>query len=560
MKSLRLAALVALIAPSIAFAQAAPIVRCDASGPVAVLADKSVFQFASVGDAPGHFMAIARLRPDGSADPRWAEGRPARLPENFRPLTLLALKSGGLLALDARTVVKLSPSGALDTSFGVNGVVSPMTPESSSRFLGAALQPNGSLVVALEVSVGSFVFVRYDRGGRKDLSFGSAGTFRVPLDASKNHLHSWSILPDGSAEVASHAYTTQGQPIPRVIRVTPGSLTPTILPAAQMARAGLATWSSSSAKVDPQGRLLLAASAFDINGSAIWRFLPDGQPDPQFGTAGRAVWKAPSSARGAFPDALWLVPGGGWTLVSKSEYLFSFGGPLYTQVDVARLTAAGTMDPTFAPLGIFANVQLSQLDVDGFLLAKNSEVGCQLDTIPDDQFRAEGTAIEYFHPGTGRYFMTLDGLEAAILDNTSPPDWQRTGYTFGAWTAVDLPGATKVCRFHGDAAGGPKGHFYTPEGPECEGLKALDRSTPQGAAAWRYEGLAFNVALPENGACPANLNPVYRAYNRGFESGGVPNHRHTTDETIYAQMQAQGWAPEGVRFCVPLPGSRTAGR
>jgi len=165
---------------------------------------------------------------------------------------------------------------------------------------------------------------------------------------------------------------------------------------------------------------------------------------------------------------------------------------------------------------------------------------------------AEGTMVEYYKASLDHYFMTLEGAESVLLDETAAgAGWKRTGRSFGSWTASQLEDTKRLCRFYGDLQAGPDSHFYAAEGSECDGLRALDAATPKGQAAWRFEGYAANVAVPVNGACAPNLTPVYRMYNHGFEKGGVPNHRYTTDPAVYADMQAKGWAGEGIAFCVP---------
>jgi hypothetical protein len=50
---------------------------------------------------------------------------------------------------------------------------------------------------------------------------------------------------------------------------------------------------------------------------------------------------------------------------------------------------------------------------------------------------------------------------------------------------------------------------------------------------------------------PVFWTPVFRMYNNGMT--GAPNHRFTTDESIYVDFTTnRGWAPEGVRFCAPF--------
>jgi hypothetical protein len=46
-----------------------------------------------------------------------------------------------------------------------------------------------------------------------------------------------------------------------------------------------------------------------------------------------------------------------------------------------------------------------------------------------------------------------------------------------------------------------------------------------------------------NGLCPAGTVPLYRLYNNGM--GGAPNHRYTTNLTVFNETQAAGWTLEG---------------
>ncbi|MBK7474336.1 MAG: hypothetical protein IPI73_30355 [Betaproteobacteria bacterium] len=67
---------------------------------------------------------------------------------------------------------------------------------------------------------------------------------------------------------------------------------------------------------------------------------------------------------------------------------------------------------------------------------------------------------------------------------------------------------------------------------------------------WTYEGTAFHLFAPVNGQCANDQQPVYRVYNNRFAQNDS-NHRYITDAGVYAQMQAQGWLPEGVVLCGP---------
>jgi hypothetical protein len=157
-----------------------------------------------------------------------------------------------------------------------------------------------------------------------------------------------------------------------------------------------------------------------------------------------------------------------------------------------------------------------------------------------------GRAVEFYNAGFRHYFITANPAEIASLDSGATPGWARTGESFNVFAtgATDLVG---VCRFFG-LFGAKSSHFYAPMGLGCE---ALLPSNP----TWSYEGVVFYTALPDaDGGCPAGQVPVYRLYNNG--QGGAPNHRFTTNQTVQAEMIANGYVAEGrgtgVGMCSPL--------
>jgi probable HAF family extracellular repeat protein len=174
------------------------------------------------------------------------------------------------------------------------------------------------------------------------------------------------------------------------------------------------------------------------------------------------------------------------------------------------------------------------LSADGQILA------FRLDPVAADPRNA---AIEYHHAAFDHYFLTANPAEITAMDSGQFSGWSRTGQTFNVH--LDAPvGTNAVCRFFGAAF---TSHFYTANADEC----ALVKTYP----AWQYEGIAFNIAVPDlNGNCPSATQPVYRLYNNGKEA--APNHRYTTSLTTRSQMMDAGWVPEGsgplgVAMCAP---------
>ena len=164
---------------------------------------------------------------------------------------------------------------------------------------------------------------------------------------------------------------------------------------------------------------------------------------------------------------------------------------------------------------------------------------------------AAGEVVEYFHPVLDHYFITADPVEQAAVDSGAAGAWQRTGNTFRTG------GPSQVCRFYGSLSPGPNSHFYTADAAECAALKALQATTPSTQKRWNFESNDFLTTPAVNGACPAALVPVYRAYNNGFTRGIDSNHRITSNLAAHQQTVAGGWGNEGIVMCAPQPGAVT---
>ena len=156
-------------------------------------------------------------------------------------------------------------------------------------------------------------------------------------------------------------------------------------------------------------------------------------------------------------------------------------------------------------------------------------------------------AVEYYYAAWDFYFETAFPTEIAALDGGAFGGvWQRTGQTFNVWPQSN-PAASPTCRFFSTAFAPKSSHFYTPFAAECATLMTN--------TSWQYEAIAFYIQLADaNGLCAAGTVPLYRLYNNGM--GGAPNHRYTTDLSIFNQMLAAGWLFEGngntkVFACVP---------
>ncbi len=173
-------------------------------------------------------------------------------------------------------------------------------------------------------------------------------------------------------------------------------------------------------------------------------------------------------------------------------------------------------------------------------------------TSPED--RGLVTVIEFFNTDLEHYFITSSEAEAEGIDQGSAgAGWIRTGETFPAWSLLGSQKANPVCRFYGSLSPGPNSHFFTFSPNECGFLQERQETTPASKPRWNFEGYDF-MAIPfllEDESCPADTQPVYRAYNDGFRQGKDSNHRYVTDFSLLAPLVTQGWIDEGIAFCVP---------
>jgi hypothetical protein len=162
--------------------------------------------------------------------------------------------------------------------------------------------------------------------------------------------------------------------------------------------------------------------------------------------------------------------------------------------------------------------------------------------IPFAGSEGDGRVVEFYNPRADHYFVTADPNEVPLV--LSGGDWFLTGQSFKAWRtppASSAFAAAPVCRFFGGYKGGPNSHFYTADPAEC----AIVRDGP----TWTLESLDFYIRRESPGfTCPEGYLSVNRAYNNGWVRNDS-NHRFTTSDSTYREMQRRGWNLEGTVMC-----------
>ncbi|MBK9608551.1 MAG: hypothetical protein IPO58_19735 [Betaproteobacteria bacterium] len=455
------------------------------------------------------------------------------------------------------SLLRFTAAGVADATFGTGGTSAVAGNEFLGTTIAAGFVDAQGAVTLLRLSDSIRPF-RVNATGNVDQTFLGA-TQAIAAPTSFSTQVKLDALPDGRLQAVVVSSVSQQMVFDVYRWLANGQTDPASLPHAQIA---IATVDGNS---DPNsldtlplgdGRTLIVID--QASQRIVLRLSANGSLDNTFGNGGSVRIDGNLGFYGPHAAKLALQPDGKILL----SYNVPHGsGPLGTgfAVAVARFSVDGQRDPGFTADGRF----------DSLFSLSDNESASDLLALPDGRLlvagqsegyglllRLRGTwvepavdtapVVEFYNTTLGHYFITSgQGEISAIEAGAAGPGWQRTGYGFRVYIPESgiPPTAVPACRFYGTPGRGPNSHFYTPNASECAGVK-LD-------PGWSYEGIAFHVYAAANGQCAAGRQPIYRVYNNRFAQNDS-NHRYTTDSTVYAQMQAQGWLPEGVVMCAPI--------
>lgn len=249
------------------------------------------------------------------------------------------------------TMARYNTDGTLDSSFGVGGKV--FNGPVAGRAWAVALQADGKIVVAGDQYVdnsqsdfGDILVARYNANGSLDTGFASSGSRTFDL-------------ANGTDQARNVAIQTDGKIVLSGVPVQNTGVEPTVL-ARLDANGGLdstfgtgGTLIISTARVghalalQPDGKLLLAGGTMGAPSSfALVRLNTDGSYDGGFGNGGAVTVSIthPTSGIGDRGTSLALLPDG-------RIYVAGIAGSINYDFGLARFTAAGALDTSFAGTG-----------------------------------------------------------------------------------------------------------------------------------------------------------------------------------------------------------------
>ena len=251
----------------------------------------------------------------------------------------------GLALLLAAPAAALARAGDVDRSFGSGGSVTFRSLGPDVFFTAVALQPDGRIVAAADRGNGLTV-VRLTPAGALDRHFGTRGRVRIPIPGAG--ARDIAVFRDGRILVAG-TVAPDAEPSRIVVaRLLPGGdLDP------NFGTDGVSVVGPGGAQLDSMalardGEVVLGGSLArpDRPAVLVLRLLPDGTPDPGFGTAG-AVDSAAVGVAGRARDVI-VLPDGSVAVAAAPEL-----GRVDPGTFVAlRLTPAGAFDTGFGQDGV----------------------------------------------------------------------------------------------------------------------------------------------------------------------------------------------------------------
>jgi uncharacterized delta-60 repeat protein len=289
-------------------------VPIDSASDMALRYDGRII-FAGFGANPGEifpiFLDFYQALTNGTLDPSFADGtRLDLIPDGVRwsggETRVVAMDDGRLLAVGdavvdgqfAVALVRVLPDGQLDPTFGTGGLAATfLQPQTLPTKPVLLLQPDGRIVLARTAVTATghvIAVVRFLADGSLDSSFGAGGSVRTAFDTSQqvsDDVLAGALQEDGGIVIAGRRLdlAVPRSAIEAVRYDSTGALDPSFGSGGRVVSELCGSSMANAAAIDTDGRIVLAGSIHcspSPNHFALFRFLPDGTPDPAFGSLG----------------------------------------------------------------------------------------------------------------------------------------------------------------------------------------------------------------------------------------------------------------------------------
>ena len=247
-------------------------------------------------------------------------------------------------------LVRYLPNGFLDNTFGINGRVTRSIGNGDDLGFAMALQPDGKILVGghsvLQGTV-QMTIVRFNTNGIIDSGFGQGGQVILNFGTSTAIVHSLIVQPDLKILVGGYAGNTSSKDFALIRLFSNGTLDTAF-------GSGGGTLTSISIGDDlaygmalhPDGRIVLCGKTQSGTGDdmAIIQYTSTGGLDESFGNNGVIIYNG-----GFGNDVAWAAA---IQADSRTVITGSISATSTVQHALLRITADGTLDPTFGANGV----------------------------------------------------------------------------------------------------------------------------------------------------------------------------------------------------------------
>jgi uncharacterized delta-60 repeat protein len=254
-------------------------------------------------------------------------------------------------------VVRYLPDGTPDPEFGDNGIVKVDFGATGEYCRGMALQSDGRIVLAGETHInnlGDFALARLNTDGSLDTTFGVGGKVVTDLGTSYEYANAVAVQADGKIIAAGKIVNGDiANANFAMVRYDEDGEVDT-----DFGNNGIANSSvrdedeATGIIIMPDGKIVLGGfAAVTAKGDyAMVRFLEDGTEDKSFGVGGKVVTDLEGVGHSDLQTCMLLDNDGKILLGGAANYNF-FEGVSY--MGVVRYDSEGSLDPSFGTGGIY---------------------------------------------------------------------------------------------------------------------------------------------------------------------------------------------------------------
>ncbi len=210
-------------------------------------------------------------------------------------------------------LARYSVDGVLDTTFGLQGIVTTPIGAANEEAFAALLQPDGKIVLAGYSDIGSddFALVRYNTDGSLDTTFSGDGKVTTTIGSGADIIFGCALQSDGKIVATGVTYNGSNEDFAMARYHTDGRLDSAFgNNGIVLTPVGSGFDRSTAIALQPNGKIVVTGHT--ENGSqtdiALLRYNTNGTLDSSFATAGIA--RAPFAGFNSYGSAVTLQPDG----------------------------------------------------------------------------------------------------------------------------------------------------------------------------------------------------------------------------------------------------------